>query len=107
MFLAKLVQTPWLIGYTYLLPANTSADDVDLTQAANMPLTCTIMSMLDHILMTTLMFYLAGLSIYMFCRFPNPPISAASETTLKVKALFFPNLTNVHVFAAPWDGSSQ
>ena len=84
VFLSKLLQTPWLLGHTYLLPANTSTEEIDLTQAANMPLTCKIMSMADHILMTTLMFYLAGLSVYMFCRHPNPPIFAASETTLKV-----------------------
>jgi hypothetical protein len=90
VFLSKLLQTPWLIGHTYLLPANTSAEDIDLTQAANMPTTCKIMSMADHILMTTLMFYLAGLSVYMFCRHPNPPIFAASEATLKVNTLLLP-----------------
>ena len=103
VFLSKLLQTPWLLGHTYLLPANTSTEDIDLTQAANMPTTCKIMSMADHILMTTLMFYLAGLSVYMFCRFPNPPIFAASETTLKVKAsLILPssNLTYLHIFCS-------
>ena len=88
VFLTKVLQTPWLLEHTYLLPVNTSAEDIDLTQAANMPITCKIMSMADHILMTTLMFYLAGLSVYMFCRYPNPPISAASEETLKVNSLF-------------------
>ena len=86
VFLTKVLQTPWLLEHTYLLPVNTSAEDIDLTQAANMPITCKIMSMADHILMTTLMFYLAGLSVYMFCRYPNPPISAASEATLKVRS---------------------
>ena len=86
VFLAKLLQTPQLLGHTYFLPANMSAEDIDLTQAANMLITCKIMSMADHILMTTLMFYLAGLSVYMFCRYPNPPISAASEATLKVRS---------------------
>jgi len=87
VFLAKLLQTPQLLGHTYLLPANMSAEDIDLTQAANMLITCKIMSMADHILMTTLMFYLAGLSVYMFCRYPNPPISAESEATLKLHGM--------------------
>ena len=87
VFLAKLLQTPWLLDHTYLLPANTSTEGIDLTQAANMPLTCKILSMSDQILMTTLIFYLAGLSIYMFCRFPNHPIFAASEKTVKVNSL--------------------
>ena len=88
VFLAKLLQTPQLLGHTYLLPANVSAEDIDLTQAANMLITCKIMSMADHILMTTLMFYLAGLSVYIFCRHPNPPISVASEAILKVNYFF-------------------
>merc|ERR1711892_744349 len=87
VFLAKLLQTPQLLRHTYLLPTNMSAEDIDLTQAANMLLTCKIMSMADHILMTTLMFYLAGLSVYMFYRHPNPPISVASEATLKLRGM--------------------
>merc|ERR1719317_1788888 len=35
---------------------------------------------MDHILVTTLMFYMAGLSLYMFCRHPNPPISQADDS---------------------------
>jgi len=83
VFLTKLIQSPWLIEQTQFLPANMTTEDIDLTQSANMPTTCKILSMSDHLLMTTLMFYLAGLSVYMFCRHPNPPISAASETMLK------------------------
>jgi hypothetical protein len=52
-----------------------------------MPTTCKVLSMGDHILMTSLMFYLAGLSVYMFCRHPNPPILIASETTLKMHGM--------------------
>lgn len=87
VFLTKLLQTPWLLGHTSLLPANSSTEDIDLTQAANMPTTCKILSMSDHVMMTTLMFYLAGLSVYVFCRHPNPPILAASETTLKAHGM--------------------
>eukprot|EP00092_Neocalanus_flemingeri_P064416 GFUD01078171.1.p1 GENE.GFUD01078171.1~~GFUD01078171.1.p1 ORF type:complete len:375 (-),score=86.46 GFUD01078171.1:157-1281(-) len=84
VFLAKLIQTPWLLKATFLIPANKSTDGLDLTQSANMSLTCEVLSMWDHILMTTLMFYLAGSSLYMFCRHPNPSISDPSETTLKL-----------------------
>eukprot|EP00092_Neocalanus_flemingeri_P020274 GFUD01021957.1.p1 GENE.GFUD01021957.1~~GFUD01021957.1.p1 ORF type:complete len:376 (+),score=81.03 GFUD01021957.1:122-1249(+) len=87
LFLAKLIETPQLLEHTYLLPVNTTTEDIDLTQAANMPMTCKILSMSDHLLMTTLMFYLAALSVYMFCRHPNPPFSAASETTLKLHGI--------------------
>ena len=61
-----------------------------------MPTTCKILSMSDHIMMTTLMFYLAGLSVYVFCRHPNPPILAASETTLKVSFTTFLLILDIH-----------
>ena len=84
VFLAKLIQTPWLLRATFLIPANKTTDGLDLTQSANMSITCEVLSMSDHILMTTLMFYMAGLSLYMFCRHPNPSISEPRETNLKV-----------------------
>jgi len=87
VFLTKLIQTPWLLHKTGILPANSSTEDIDLTQAANMPNACKVLSMSDHILMTSLMFYLAGMSVYMFCRHPNPPIQAVSETTLKAHGM--------------------
>merc|ERR1740128_789090 len=37
--------------------------------------------------MTTLMFYLAGLSLYLFCRQPNPPFPTTSLKTLKLYGL--------------------
>jgi len=84
VLLSKLVQTPELLDKTYLLPANMSTTDIDLSQAANMPMTCKLLNTSDHLLMTSLMFYLAGLSVYMFSRHPNPPISSSnSETMLK------------------------
>jgi len=84
VFLAKLIQTPWLLRATFLIPTNKSSEALDLTQSVSMPVTCQVLSMSDHILMTTLMFYMAGLSLYMFCRHPNPNMSDADETTLKL-----------------------
>ena len=84
VFLAKLIQTPWLLRATFLIPTSNSTDGLDLTHSENMSITCEVLSMADHILVTTLMFYMAGLSLYMFCRHPNPTISELSETTLKV-----------------------
>ena len=91
LFLAKLLQTPSLLKHSFLLPQNTSVDDIDLTQSLSMPITCQIFSMSDHVLMTSLMFYLADLSVYIFCRLPNPPITTADESTLKV--IIFSSLT--------------
>jgi len=84
VFLAKFVQLPWLLKAT--IP-EISEEDLDLTQAASMPLMCEILSMTDHFLMITLMFYLASLSLYMFSRDPNPPISAISQSTSKLYGL--------------------
>jgi len=95
VFLAKLIQTPWLLRATFLIPTNKSSEALDLTQSASMPVTCQVLSMSDHILMTTLMFYMAGLSLYMFCRHPNPTISLSDETTLKLHGL-------VPVKERPW-----
>jgi len=87
VFLAKVIQTPSLVRETLLLPANMSIKDIDLTQSANMLLTCKVLSMSDHLLMTILMFYFASLSVYLFCRHPNPPVSVASKTMLKVHGI--------------------
>eukprot|EP00092_Neocalanus_flemingeri_P031599 GFUD01034317.1.p1 GENE.GFUD01034317.1~~GFUD01034317.1.p1 ORF type:complete len:375 (-),score=78.36 GFUD01034317.1:135-1259(-) len=87
VFLAKLIQTPWLLEATFLIPANTSTDGIDLTQTASMSLTCEVLSMWDHILMTAMMFYMAGMSLYMFCRHPNPSITEVSETTFKLSSI--------------------
>jgi len=84
VFLAKLIQTPWLLQATFLVPTNSSTDGLDFTQSMNMKITCEVLSMTDHILMATLMFYMAALSLYMFCRHPNPSVSELSETSLKV-----------------------
>jgi len=52
-----------------------------------MPVMCQVLSCVDTVLMSSLMFYLASLSLYMFCRQPNPPSSSTSETTLKLYGL--------------------
>jgi len=50
-------------------------------------LLCEILSCMDTFLSSLIMFYLLGLAGYMFCRSPNPPISPASQTTLKMYGL--------------------
>ena len=87
ILLAKLLQNPEEIKGTYLVPERLYSDDADLTQADRMPLVCDILSITDHILMTVLMFYLAALSLYLFCRHPNPPVLTSSLKTLKVRKL--------------------
>ena len=58
---------------------------MNLTQSGNMPMMCEIVSMADHMLMIILMFNLASLSLYVFCRKPNPSITTTSDMTLRVK----------------------
>jgi len=84
VFLAKLIQTPWLFRTSFFNPSNTSSNSKDLIQSDNMNITCVVLSMLDHILVATLMFYMAALSLYMFCRHPNPAIVETNETTYKL-----------------------
>ena len=78
--LARLLESPEDLPKS-LLAENHS----DLRQAASMPLVCEILSMTDHVLMTVLMFYLSALSLYLFCRQPNPPVLASSLKTLRVR----------------------
>lgn len=87
VFLAKLIQTPWLLQETFSIPGNITKGTTDLTQAESMPIMCQVMSCVDTFLMSCLMFYLASLSLYMFCRQPNPHSSSTSETTLKLYGL--------------------
>ena len=86
VFLAKLVQLPWLLKATSVSPAK-STDDLDLTQSTSMPLMCEILSMTDQFLMTTLMFYLASLSLYLISRKPNPPLQSIIQTNWKENKL--------------------
>ena len=84
VLLAKLIQNKEDTEGTFLVPHNISTD-ADLRQADSMSLVCEVLSMTDHILMTTLMFYLVALSLYLFCRQPNPPVLTSSLKTLKVR----------------------
>ena len=76
-----------------------------LSSSSCLNLMCRILATLDTVLMASLMFYLAGLSLYMFCRCqysprkpnfqpdmnlfraPNPTIATTSDTTLKIYGL--------------------
>ena len=57
---------------------------LDLGRSDSMPVMCGVVSMLDHLLVTSLTYYLASLFIYLFCRKPNPDIPTTSEMTLRV-----------------------
>jgi hypothetical protein len=57
-----------------------------------MPMMCEILSMSDHFLMIILMYYLAGLSLYLFCRKANPSNTITRDITLRVGNLFFLNI---------------
>ena len=47
--------------------------DKGLSSSSCLNLMCRILATLDTVLMASLMFYLAGLSLYMFCRCPMSP----------------------------------
>ena len=78
--LARLIESPEDLPRSLLAETHS-----DLREAASMPLVCEILSMTDHVLMTVLMFYLSALSLYLFCRQPNPPVLASSLKTLRVR----------------------
>ena len=69
--LAKLIQTEWLFKIVYQLPPETEITE-DLGQAAGLPVTCQILCTGDHFLMSMIMFYIATLAIYVFCRPAHP-----------------------------------
>jgi len=88
LVLSKMVDSPWLLKAAHIIPLNTSNEvGSDLTQSKNMPMMCEIVSMADHFLMTILMYYLASLSIYVFCRKANPSIPTTSDITLRLYGL--------------------
>jgi len=83
VFIAKLSQSKYpneLV--TQLLPGPT-----DFSRYGSVPLLCDITSLVDQVLTTTTMFYLAILSLYLFCRQPNPPNIPANLRTLKLYGL--------------------
>lgn len=87
VFLAKLVQTPWLLRATLHLPVEEGEQEKDLSLSSSLDLLCRILSTTDTVLTVSLMFWLAALSLYMFCRAPNPTIATTSDTTLKIYGL--------------------
>lgn len=87
LVLSKMVDSPKLLQKTGMIPANISTDSLNLTQAGSMPMMCEMVSMADHMLMISLMFYLASLSLYVFCRKPNPSITTTSDMTLRLYGL--------------------
>ena len=78
-----MVDSPQLLQSAHLIPVNSSAG-LDLKQSVSMPMMCEILSMSDHFLMIILMYYLAGLSLYLFCRKANPSNTLTSDMTLRV-----------------------
>merc|ERR1711935_1245224 len=62
VFLAKLLQTPWILQETFNIPSSNKTNELE--RAESMPIMCTVLSTLDTIMMSLLMFYLAALSLY-------------------------------------------
>ena len=61
------------------------AGGLNFREYNRVPLLCDLTSMADNCLTSANMFYLAFLSLYLFCRQPNPPACPANMKTLKVK----------------------
>ena len=84
---SKLTSTPHLLQVSSIISPNMTKLEVstlDLGRSDSMPVMCGVVSMLDHLLVTSLTYYLASLFIYLFCRKPNPDIPTTSEMTLRV-----------------------
>ena len=60
---------------------------LNFSEYDRVPLLCDLTSLADNCLTSANMLYLAFLSLYLFCRQPNPPAIAANIKTLKVKLL--------------------
>lgn len=60
---------------------------LNFSEYDRVPLLCDLTSMADNWLTSANMFYLAFLSLYLFCRQPNPPAIAANIKTLKLYGL--------------------
>jgi len=83
---SKMVDSPSLLQESGVLPP-LIPPGLDLTKAENMPLVCKVLSLADHLLMIILMFYLASLSLYVFCRKANPSETTTSDVTLRLYGL--------------------
>jgi len=69
--LSKLIQTHWLFKMIYQIPAETPITN-DLTTSSGLPITCQVLCTADHFLMSLMMFYIATLAVYVFCRPAHP-----------------------------------
>jgi len=84
VFLAKLSKSsiPDEFAVSVLTGSPTNFSDYQ-----RVPLLCDLASMADNCLTSTNMLYLAFLSLYLFCRQPNPPAISANIRTLKLYGL--------------------
>merc|ERR1712183_551718 len=81
LFLAKLSQSQdpgEVVG---------AGGQLNFSEYNRAPLLCDLTSLADNCLTSANMFYLAFLSLYLFCRQPNPPAIAANIKTLKLYGL--------------------
>ena len=87
--ISKLTESPSLLQMSNIVAnmTNTQLEDLDLSKTESMPLLCETVCMLDHFLVIVLMYYVATLFIYLFCRKPNPDVPTTSEMTLRVTIL--------------------
>ena len=89
--ISKLTESPGLLQMSNIVSANLTSVEVkqlDLSQSESMPLLCETVCMLDHFLVIVLMYYVATLFIYLFCRKPNPDVPTTSEMTLRVNTKY-------------------
>lgn len=83
VFMAKLSQSKFPNEFvTAVLPGPT-----DFSRYDSAPLLCELSCLADHVLTTSSMFYLSILSLYLFCRQPNPPNIPRNLKTLKLYGL--------------------
>ena len=85
--ISKLTESPSLLQMSNIVSANLTSSELeqlDLSRSESMPLLCETVCMLDHFLVVVLMYYVATLFIYLFCRKPNPDVPTTSEMTLRV-----------------------
>jgi len=83
---SKMLDSPSLLQSAGVIPPIIPTG-LDLSQAENMPLVCKVISLADHLLMIILMYYLASLSLYVFCRKANPSVTTTSDVTLRLYGL--------------------
>ena len=84
---SKLTESPRLLQISNIVSPNltsTELESMDLSDTGSMPLFCETVCMLDNFLVILLMYYVATLFVYLFCRAPNPDVPTTSEMTLRV-----------------------